>query len=229
MDDKQLSQNELIKMVFARLLIVIPLMLAMFLLPAGTFAYWEAWLYLTVLLIPMVLVLIYLLRKDPELLERRMRMREKEASQKMIIRLGSLYYLLIFLIPGFDKRFGWSNVPIVVVIVADVLVLLGYGMFFLVLRENRYASRIIEVELGQEVISSGPYAIVRHPMYLGVLLMYILSPLALGSYWGTIPSLLIIPLLVARIRNEESVLGRELKGYKEYMQKTKYRLIPGIW
>jgi len=229
MDDKQLSQNELIKMVFARLLIVIPLMLAMFLLPAGTFAYWEAWLYLTVLLIPMVLVLIYLLRKDPELLERRMRMREKEASQKMIIKLGSLYYLLIFLIPGFDKRFGWSNVPIVVVIVADVLVLMGYGIFFLVLRENRYASRIIEVELGQEVISSGPYAIVRHPMYLGVSLMYILSPLALGSYWATIPSLLIIPLLVARIRNEESVLGRELKGYKEYMQKTKYRLIPGLW
>ena len=156
-------------------------------------------------------------------------MREKEASQKMIIRLGSLYYLLIFLIPGFDKRFGWSNVPVVVVIVADVLVLLGYGMFFLVLRENRYASRIIEVEQGQEVISSGPYAIVRHPMYLGVSLMYILSPLALGSYWATIPSLLIIPLLVARIRNEESVLGRELKGYKEYMQKTTYRLIPGIW
>ena len=229
MDDKQLSQSELIKMVFVRLLIMIPLLLAMFFLPAGTFAYWEAWLYLTVLLIPMVFVLIYLLRNDPELLERRMRMREKEASQKMIIKLGSLYYLLIFLIPGFDKRFGWSNVPIVVVIVADVLVLMGYGIFFLVLRENRYASRIIEVELGQEVISSGPYAIVRHPMYLGVSLMYILSPLALGSYWATIPSLLIIPLLVARIRNEESVLGRELKGYKEYMQKTKYRLIPGLW
>ncbi|OGQ03049.1 MAG: hypothetical protein A2026_19875 [Deltaproteobacteria bacterium RBG_19FT_COMBO_46_12] len=229
MDDKQLSQSELIKMVFARLLIVIPLLLAMFFLPAGTFAYWEAWLYLTVLLIPMVLVLIYLLRNDPALLARRMRMREKEASQKLIVKLGSLYYLLIFLIPGFDKRFGWSNVPVVVVIVADVLVLLGYGMFFLVLRENRYASRIIEVEQGQEVISSGPYAIVRHPMYLGVSLMYILSPLALGSYWATIPSLLIIPLLVARIRNEESVLGRELKGYKEYMQKTTYRLIPGIW
>src|SRR4030042_1569534 len=229
MDDKQLSQSELIKMVFARLLIVIPLLLAMFFLPAGTFAYWEAWLYLTVLLIPMVLVLIYLLRNDPALLARRMRMREKEASQKLIVKLGSLYYLLIFLIPGFDKRFGWSNVPVVVVIVADVLVLLGYGMFFLVLRENRYASRIIEVEQEQKVISSGPYAIVRHPMYLAVSLMYILSPLALGSYWAMIPSLLIIPLLVARIRNEESVLGRELKGYKAYMQKTKYRLIPGIW
>lgn len=229
MGNNHLPQSVLIKMVFVRFLIFIPLLSAMFFLPAGTFDYWEVWLYLTVLLIPMVLGLIYLLRNDPELLERRMRMREKEASQKLIIRLGSLYYLLIFLIPGFDKRFGWSNVPDVVVIVADVLVLLGYGIFFLVLRENRYASRVIEVEQGQEVISSGPYAIVRHPMYLGVSLMYILSPLALGSYWGTIPALLIIPLLVARIRNEESVLGRELKGYKEYMQKTKYRLIPCIW
>jgi len=219
MSNNQLLQGELIKMVFARLLVVIPLLLAMFFLPAGTLAYWEAWVYLTVLLIPMVLVLIYLLRNDPELLERRMRMREKESEQKLIIKISYLYFLLAFLLPGFDKRFEWSNVPVVVVIVADVLVL----------RENRYASRIIEVEQEQKVISSGPYAIVRHPMYLGVSLMYILSPLALGSYWATIPSLLIIPLLVARIRNEESVLGRELKGYKEYMQKTKYRLIPGIW
>jgi protein-S-isoprenylcysteine O-methyltransferase Ste14 len=217
------------KMVFIRLLIMVPLMLAMFFLPAGTFAYWEAWLYLTVLLIPMVFTLIYLLKNDPELLERRMRMREKEASQKLIVKLGALYFLLIFLIPGFDKRFEWSHVPVAVVIVADVLVLFGYGISFLVLRENRYASRIIEVEEGQEVISSGPYAWVRHPMYLGVSLMYIFSPLVLGSSWAMIPSLLIIPLLAVRIRNEEGVLERDLKGYKEYMQKPKYHLIPGIW
>ena len=229
MGNNQLPQGKLTKMVSVRLLVFIPLLLAMFFLPAGTFAYWEAWVYLTVLLIPMVLVLIYLLRNDPELLERRMRMREKESEQKLIIKISYLYFLLVFLLPGFDKRLGWSNIPVVVVIVADVLVLVGYGMFFLALRENRYASRIIEVEQEQKVISSGPYAIVRHPMYLGISLMYILSPLALGSYWAAIPSLLIIPLLVARIRNEESVLGRELKGYKEYMQKTKYRLIPGIW
>ncbi|MBM4307396.1 MAG: isoprenylcysteine carboxylmethyltransferase family protein [Deltaproteobacteria bacterium] len=229
MGNEHLPQSELIKMVFVRLLIFIPLLLVMFFLPAGTFAYWEAWLYLTVLIIPMVLSLIYLLKNDPELLERRMRMREKEASQKLVAKLGALYCLIVFLIPGFDKRYGWSNVPVVIVIVADVLVLLGYGIFFLVLRQNRYASRIIEVEPGQEVISGGPYAMVRHPMYLGVSLMYILSPLALGSYWAMIPALLIIPLLVVRIRNEETMLGRELKGYKEYMQKTKYHLIPGIW
>jgi protein-S-isoprenylcysteine O-methyltransferase Ste14 len=229
MNNDQLSQGELVKMVSARLLVFIPLLLAMFFLPAGTFAYWEAWVYLIVLLIPTVLFSVYFLKNDPELLERRMRMREKESKQKLIIKISYFCFLLVFLFPGFDKRFGWSNVPMVVVLVADVLVLLVYGMFFLVLRENRYASRIIEVEQGQEVISSGPYAIVRHPMYLGVSLMYIFSPLALGSYWATIPSLLIIPLLVARIRNEESVLERELKGYKEYMEKTKYRLIPGIW
>ena len=229
MGNNQLPQGKLTKMVSVRLLVFIPLLLAMFFLPAGTFAYWEAWVYLTVLLIPMVLVLIYLLRNDPELLERRMRMREKESEQKLIIKISYLYFLLVFLLPGFDKRLGWSNIPVVVVIVADVLVLLGYGMFFLALRENRYASRIIEVEQEQKVNSSGPYAIVRHPMYVGVSLMCIFTPLALGSYWAAIPSLLIIPLLVARIRNEESVLGRELKGYKEYMQKTKYRLIPGIW
>jgi protein-S-isoprenylcysteine O-methyltransferase Ste14 len=201
----------------------------MFFLPAGTFAYWEAWAYLAILFIPMFFVLRYLLKNEPELLERRMRMREKEAKQKLIIKLSYLYFLLAFLLPGFDKRFEWSNVPVVLVIAADILVLLGYGMIFLVFRENRYASRIIEVEQEQKVISSGPYAIVRHPMYLGVSIMYIFSPLALGSYWAMIPSLLIIPLLVVRIRNEESVLVRELKGYQEYLQKTKYRFFPGIW
>jgi len=229
MSNRKLSQGELKKMVFARALVAIPVLFAMFFLPAGTLAYWEAWGYLAILFIPMSFVLNYLLKNEPELLERRMRMREKEAEQKLIIKLSYLYFLLTFLLPGFDKRMGWSNVPAGVVIAADILVLTGYGIFLLVLRENRYASRIIEVEQEQKVISGGPYAIVRHPMYLGVSLMYILTPLALGSYWAMIPSILIIPILVLRIKNEESVLLRELKGYPEYMQKTKYRLLPGIW
>ena len=229
MSNSPLSQGELIRLVSTRLIVAIPVLFALFFLPAGTFAYWEAWVYLAILLIPMLLVLIYLLKNDPDLLERRMRIREREAEQKLIVKLSIFYFLLAFLLPGFDQRFGWSNVPVAAVIFADILVLLGYGLFFLVMRENSYASRIIEVEQEQKVIQSGPYAIVRHPMYSGISLMYVLSPLALGSYWAIIPALLIIPILVARIRNEETVLVRELKGYPEYMQKTRYRLIPGIW
>ena len=229
MDNTQSSRGELIRMVFVRILVIIPVLSAMFFLPAGTFAYWEAWVYLAVLLIPLSLVLSYLLKNDPELLERRMRMREKEAEQKLIVKLAYIPFLLAFLLPGFDKRFEWSSIPIAVVILSDIVVLLGYGTVFLVFRENRYASRIIEVEQEQKIISSGPYAVVRHPMYLGELLMYIFSPLALGSYWAMIPAILILPVFVARIWNEESVLARDLKGYREYLQKTKYRLIPGIW
>jgi len=229
MNNNRLSKRELTTKVFARILIFIPVLLAMFFLTAGTFAYWEAWVYLAVTLVPMFFFLAYFLKYDPELLERRMRMKEKEAEQKLIIKIASLCYVLTFLLPGFDQRFQWSDVPVGVVIAADALVLLGYGMVFFVMRENRYASRIIEVEPGQQVITSGPYSIVRHPMYLGVLLMFLSAPLALGSYWAIIPALLIPPTLVARIRNEEKVLERDLEGYQQYMQKTKYRLIPGIW
>ena len=140
-----------------------------------------------------------------------------------------LFFLLTFLIPGFDKRFGWSATPGWVVLIADVMVLLGYGLVFLVFRENSYAARTVGVEQGQEVISSGPYSIVRHPMYLGILLTYGFSPLALGSYWGMIPMLLLPVLLMARIRNEEQVLRKELEGYEAYTRQVKYRLIPGIW
>ena len=229
MSSTQISQAELIKLVIVRFLVVLLALSAMFFLPAGTWAYWEAWVYLAILFIPVFFVLIYLLKNEPELLVRRMRLREKEAQQKLIIKLSYIPFLLAYLLPGFDKRFGWSNMPVGVVVAADILVLLGYGLIVLVFRENRYASRIVEVEQGQNVISSGPYAMIRHPMYLGAILLYVLSPLALGSYWAMIPSILIIPVIVARIWNEESVLARDLKGYQEYMQKTRYRLIPGLW
>ena len=224
-----LSSHQLIMKALWRFLAGIPILGAMFFLPAGTLFYWEAWVYMAITFIPMLFVVAYFIKNAPELLERRLKMREKEAAQKLIIKLSSLYFLIAFLLPGFDKRYGWSSVPATVVIIADVIVLLGYAFFALTLKENQYASRIIEVEEQQKVITTGPYALVHHPMYLAVSVMYIFSPLALGSYWAMLPTILLLILLVARIRNEERVLLRELKGYQEYTQQTPYRLIPGIW
>lgn len=224
-----LSTQELTKKALGRVLAAVLILGAMFFLPAGTIYYWQAWIYLAILFIPMLFVLLYLIRAEPDLLERRLRMREKEAEQKLLMKLSTLYFLAAYLLPGFDQRYGWSDVPVPVVLMADVIVLLGYGLFVLVLKENRYASRIVEVEENQQVITTGPYALVRHPLYLAVLLMYIFSPLALGSYWAMVLTILLPVLLVARIRNEEKVLMRELVGYGAYRQATKYRLIPGVW
>lgn len=229
MSNNQHSKSQLLKLVFSRLIVAFPALIAMLFLSAGTFAYWQAWVYLAVLIIPMSFVLAYLLNHAPELLERRMRLKEKEPAQKLIIVIAFFCFFFAFLLPGLDHRFAWSQVPAVTVIVADVLVLLGYGIVFLVFRENPYASRVIEVEPEQKVISSGPYAVIRHPMYLGESLMFIFSPLALGSYWAMIPALGIVALLIARIKNEEGVMMRDLKGYTEYMHKTVYRLVPGVW
>ena len=229
MNNNPSSMSVLIRNVTLQLLLAVPVFLAMFFLPAGTFAYWEAWVYLVITFGFVFLVFFYFLKNDPGLLERRMKMREKITEQKLIVNLSFFPALLVFLLPGFDIRFDWSNVPVMIVVIADILVVFGYIIVFLVFRENRYASRIIEIEQGQTVIDSGPYAIVRHPMYLGTILLFIFSPLALASYWAMIPGILFIPILVARIINEESVLVRDLNGYQKYMQKTRFRLIPGIW
>ena len=209
---------------------MVPILMGLMLfLPAGSLHYWQAWIYFGVLFIPMSFMVYYFLKKDPELLERRMRMREKEEKQKTIIKFAYIFFFIGFIIPGLDHRYHWSNVPVLLVIAANAIVLSGYIFIFFVLRENSYASRIIEVEKGQKVISTGPYAIVRHPMYLGVLLMLLFTPLALGSYWALIFFLPLFPLIVFRLLNEEEVLLRELPGYEEYCQKTRYRLFPFIW
>lgn len=213
----------------ARLVVGIPMIGAMLFLPAGTIRYWQAWVWMAALLIPMVLSLLYLLGTDPKLLERRTRMNETRSPQKWIIAASTLYLLFVFILPGFDVRYGWSNVPAWLCLAADGVVLASYSLYILVLRTNTFASRVIEVEQGQQVITSGPYAFVRHPMYLAMSLMMTATPLALGSYWATLPSLLFILLLAARAKNEEELLQKELKGYTEYMQKTRYRLFPGIW
>jgi protein-S-isoprenylcysteine O-methyltransferase Ste14 len=224
-----MKTTDLIKTVILRAGLGLPILALIIILPAGKWDYWQGWMYLFTLYIPMFFIFSYLLKNDTALLERRMRMREKEAAQQKIIALSYLYFLVAFVMPGLDVRFGWSNVPPLVSIIADVFVFAGYMGFLWVLVTNSFLSRVVEVDANQRVISSGPYAIVRHPMYAAVSIMYIASPLALGSYWAVLPAALIVPLLIARIRNEEQVLRRELPGYGEYAQTVCFRLIPGIW
>ncbi|MHC1782002.1 MAG: isoprenylcysteine carboxylmethyltransferase family protein [Anaerolineaceae bacterium] len=194
MNKMEISRSELLKLVVSRFLMAFFVLAAIFFLPAWTLAYWQAWLYLLVLFSPMLLIMPYFFKHNPDLLMRRMRFREKETDQKLIVILSWIPFLLSFILPGFDVRLGWFHVPWGLVILGDALVLLGYAMVLLTFRENRYASRIIEVEEEQTVISSGPYALVRHPMYTGTILLYGFSPLALGSYWAMIPALFIIPV-----------------------------------
>ena len=229
MAEGQISKNELMKLVVTRVLIVVVSFLVVFFLTAGTFDYWQAWVYMALLLIPMFFVMRYFFIHNPEFLARRMRTGEKEETQKKIIRFSFIIFLLAFILPGLDKRWGWSSVSLAVVIIADLIVVMSYAWIVRVFKENIYASRIIEVDQEQKVISSGPYALIRHPMYTGAAIMYSISPLALGSWWALIPGLMIIPVLVIRLLNEEEVLSRDLPGYTDYIHKVKYRLLPGIW
>jgi protein-S-isoprenylcysteine O-methyltransferase Ste14 len=200
-----------------------------FFLPAGTLNYWQGWLFLGVVIGLVAAMLVYLMLTAPDLLERRMRMRERSQGQPAIIRAGALLMLLAAILPGLDVRFGWSQMPPWVAIAANGVFVLGYIFFGLVLRENHYASRIIEVEKGQQVISTGPYMLVRHPMYLALVIMFLAVPLALGSYWAVLPALILPLVLVFRIITEEAFLAKELPGYSEYRQRVRYRLIPGVW
>ena len=197
--------------------------------PAGTLAYWEAWSFLAIILIPTTLTGAILLARDPELLERRLRAREKDLAQGRIVALAGMVFLALLLIPAFDRRFDWSRVPLPAVVAADVVVLAAYGLFARVLRENRSASRVIEVQPGQRVVATGPYAVVRHPMYTAIALMSLATPVALGSWWAFIPAGLLLAVLAERIKHEERVLTTELAGYGDYMRTTVYRLIPGVW
>lgn len=224
-----MDMKKLKLLTYTRFFAGIPVLGLFFFLPAGTVKYWEAWVYIAILFTPMFFVMQYLFKNDPALLERRMRIKEKATEQSLIIKLSYFYFIITYLLPGFDKRYGWSNTPLWFILIADVIVLAGYIMVILVFKENSYASRTVEVEEDQKVIDTGPYAVVRHPMYSSLTALYVISPLALGSYWALISSVLIVPILIARILSEEKILAKELKGYTEYQQKVKYRLLPGVW
>ena len=200
---------------------------AVLFIPAGSFKYWEAWVFWIGFSLITFFITVYFTKNDPELLSRRMKHEEKETTKKAPAIL-KLYYIG-FILPGLDFRFHWSNVQIWIVIISNLVAFAGYIFIIFVFKENSYASTVIQVENEQHVITTGPYSIVRHPMYLGMVVMSLFMPLALGSYWATIPMLLIMPITIFRIKAEEEVLLRGLKGYKDYCLKTRYRLIPLIW
>ena len=202
---------------------------AMLFLPAWTLDYLYGWLFITLLFVPMLAVGVVLFIKAPALLKKRLDNKEKEKAQKGVIALSGLMFPVGFVLSALDFRFGWSRVPMWLVTVASLLFLLGYAMYAEVMRENAYLSRIVKVDKGQTVISTGFYGIVRHPMYLATLFMFLPLPLILGSLWGLIPFAFYPVIIVVRIINEEKVLTDELDGYKEYKSKVKYKLIPFIW
>ena len=198
-------------------------------LPAGTLAYPGAWLFLSLLFLPMLILGIVLLIKAPKLLEKRLNHREKESTQKGVIAISGLLFPVGFVLSALDFRFWWSEVPLWLTVSSSILFLAGYAMYAEVMRENAYLSRTVEVQEGQKVISTGLYGVVRHPMYLATFLMFLPIPLILGSFWGLIPMALYPAIIVIRILNEEQVLTEGLEGYAEYKNKVKYRLLPFVW
>ena len=222
--------NLMVKIIARVLIIFIFLGLLLF-LTAGSLNYNEAWIYILSLLLTGLFVIGYFFKKDPEFIGGRvMKRREKEETSKKIQNILSIPLFIGLFIPGLDYRFGWSDVPMPLVIISVAFVLAGYLFIARVMEENRYASSIIEISDEQKVIESGPYKIVRHPMYTGGLLFTIFTPLALGSYWALIPfSVTSVIGIILRIINEEKFLVTNLPGYSEYCRKTKYRIIPFLW
>ena len=198
-------------------------------LPAGTLAYPGGLLFLGLLFVPMLAMGIVMLVRARDLLAKRLDAKEKQAAQKGVQSLVGFVFIAGFVLAGLDFRFGWSDMPLPVVIAASVIFLIGYGLYAEVMRENAYLSRTVKVEEGQTVISTGLYGIVRHPMYLASVLMFLSIPLVMGSWYALIPFAFYPLLMVVRILDEEKLLTAELSGYEEYKRKVKYRMIPFIW
>jgi protein-S-isoprenylcysteine O-methyltransferase Ste14 len=200
--------------------------------PAGTIRYWQAWVYLAIFFGGSAATTLFLARRDPALLERRLKggpIAEKRRAQRLVMVFTSLAFVALLVVPALDHRHGWSAVPLPAVLAGDVLVALGMSLIVRVYRENTYASATIEIAQDQQVISTGPYAIVRHPMYASASLYLLGTPLALGSYWGLVPLAVMLPFLIWRLRDEERLLAQSLPGYVEYQRTVRHRLVPGIW
>lgn len=198
-------------------------------IPANTFEYWNAWLFMGILFIPMFIAGIILMIKNPMLLKSRLDIKEKEKEQRQVILYSGLMFFFGFLIAGLNYRFSWVILPKIVVIIASILFIISYILYAEVLRENTYLSRTIEVQKNQKVVDKGLYGIVRHPMYSITLLLFLTMPLILGSIISFVIFLIYPFIITKRINNEEKVLEKELKGYIDYKKKVKYRLIPFIW
>lgn len=198
-------------------------------LPAGTWHYWNAWLLIGILFVPMLVLGVGLIVGNPELLRKRLKSRETEQTQKAVVALTAVLFLAAFVVAGLNFRFSWCVLPRGVVIAAAVVFLLGYALYVEVMRENAYLSRTVELQAGQKVIDTGLYGVIRHPMYTATLLMFLSLPLVLGSPISFVIMLGYVPVLLRRIKNEESVLETGLPGYTEYKARVKYRLIPHIW
>ena len=217
---------------YARFIIMyIFIALALF-LPAGTIFWLQGWIYIIIMIIFSSYYITYLARKDPELLKARAKTKTTESWEKKLGVIGTPFFILMYIIPGFDAiRFQWLNVPLYVSIIGFIGMILALILFFFVSRENMYLSRVVEIQedRGHTVITTGPYRIIRHPMYLAVIILYISHCLALGSLFSLIPCAIIIITIILRTIHEDKMLHEQLKGYKEYAQKTRYKLIPGIW
>jgi len=214
------------------LLLLLLVMAALIFIPAGTLAYWQAWIFLGVYFAASLAITVYLMIKDPELLARRMSggpAAEKEKTQKIIMVFASLGFIGLIVFSALDHRLAWSHMQPSVALAGDVLVALGWVAIFFVFKENTFTSATIEVAAGQRVISSGPYALVRHPMYAGALVMLLGIPIALGSWWGLLVIASMMPALLWRLLDEEEFLTRNLPGYADYQSKVRYRLIPLLW
>lgn len=216
--------NALIKFTVGLLLVG-----ALLFLPAGSFAYMNAWLFIGILFLPMLVLGTVLLIKSPALLEKRLGIKEKENTQKGVVAISGLLFVAGFVVAGLDFRFGWSEMPIWVVIVASVILLISYVLYAEVMRENAYLSRTVEVQENQKVIDTGLYGIVRHPMYAVTVWLFLAIPLVLGSWWAFLCFLPYVAVIAVRVCNEERVLEDGLSGYTEYKKRVKYRIFPFVW